>query len=344
MSEIGEADMPGDRSTSADLQMALLATLFCIGVAAVDFALSKVRAPHLALAVLIGQTALLGFLVGRYLPHSRWRWVFFCWVLAIVTLQLPIVAFSGSYTLPFVVARFVSAELGLLVFWAILGSGNWTWRIAGVMVAVPLLLGYLKLIGGGRSLSSGSFWNTLLIVQTCAVALVAAFCRWRGFRLRRIEARVSSHNGQIMRFNVADLLLWSLAVIPALFFLRNGGTALFDVTHNFSYALPVACCSAACVYVTFLVVLGDRSFVAGVTALFFVPTALGAALTYLANTAPAAMTTARLTQWSWRDHLWRLGWQLGPWGWTSWFLVSSLFLAACLVVFRFDGCRLVREP
>jgi hypothetical protein len=44
----------------------------------------------------------------------------------------------------------------------------------------------------------------------------------------------------------------------------------------------------------------------------------------------------------WNRVLWITS-RIGQFGWVTWLLITVLVLVACLMVFRFDGCRLARR-
>ena len=189
------------RRSSSLIRIAIAGLVTCIGVFAIDMgAIEFARfhewngaAVYLVFAVFIVQTALLGTIVGIKVNRQPVWWLFFGWTLILVNLVLILVRFN-SYSWTTVnqsafVYAFLTAQIGLVIFWGILGSTDWQRRIP---VAFFLLIGccypYWLFIGD----------NNWLSVMSCYVISVSVTCALLRFRMFRLGAK-DSWNARMSR-------------------------------------------------------------------------------------------------------------------------------------------------
>jgi len=328
--------LPASASRRTNLIYAAWATLLSIFIGSADFFIvHRLWRPnsvsdYVVLGWFIGQIALLSFFVGYFLPRSIWRWVFFAWVLAMVTLFLPLLHSSVSFNGMPLLACFVGAELAFAFVWAFLGAERWTIRLTVVCMVVPPLVAYANTIG-----TIHQDWNALALVQTAVVAAVCLIVRLRGYRL----VRASEVDGdRAFRFGMRDMLIWSLAIVPAML-LKRSGHALFE-TYGWASevnALLIGLCAALTVQLALWAALGSGPWLLRLALVTLVPTALGLSIGAYFQYQYENRTGG------WNRLLWITS-QIGQAGWVMWLSITALVLVACLIVFRFDGCRLARHP
>ena len=90
--------------------------------------------------LLVGQVALVAWTVGRWLPHPVLCWAVYLWVLALIDLWALTLAYpSGLWGV--CDYGLISAQVGLIAVWAILGMGPWQWRLPAIAV-IAAIFGY----------------------------------------------------------------------------------------------------------------------------------------------------------------------------------------------------------
>src|SRR3569623_328100 len=94
-----------------------------------------------AFVLLWGETALLSWAAGRWLPNWPWRLLVLGWSTVVVNLLLysvAIVGRSGWQNMAHLLAiSFLASQAGAAIVWAILGSHHWQqrWRLAAIAIA-----------------------------------------------------------------------------------------------------------------------------------------------------------------------------------------------------------------
>jgi hypothetical protein len=298
-------------------------------------------------------TAVLSWSVGRYLSPAWLRWLVFGWCLALLDL-LTIAACLGSGVPRHLGYVLVSAQISLVVLWAILANVSWQWRLPAVLATATAVLVF-----------SGSFddawnardWNLLMIVTAAVGALLCTALRSRGFTLRDTNrATLGASDGEsfgIHQFGLKHLLFWATALAPILLiargldfllFKRLGGPDLFPFV---LVALSIACVNLIAIWA----VLGHGRISARLVALLVIPYLLAIGLSqylqYVESTYRIRRTGSRgqtYQTWSnaWYDSLVNGIFDANE-AWSNWLWLDAALLAALLLFLRAGGYRLMRN-
>jgi hypothetical protein len=295
-------------------------------------------------------TAVLGWCVGRYLSPAWLRWLVFGWCLVLLDFLTIAACMSGRVENHFGYAL-VSAQIGLIVLWAILAQVHWQSRLPTVLVAAAAV-----------TVFSGSFedqwnarnWNLLMIVTAIVISLICTTLRWRGFALRRTDhemldpgqrASLGTH-----QFGLRHMLIWATVLGPILLVARGLDFVLLkrlgapDLFPFVLLALGVATVNLLAIWT----VLGDGRFALRVAALLAIPLLLafgiGRYLEYVESTYRRISTPGqRYMTWTnnWYDSLIN-GIVDAREALLSWFWLDAALLAALLLFFRASRYHLMQ--
>jgi hypothetical protein len=257
------------------------------------------------------QVGLLGVLCGRLIQPAWLRWVIYAWCLLLTDLN------TLSSLKPETGQVLLTAQIGLVTVWAVLGTARWRIRVPVVLVLIfPLLSN---------------------IAQTAALCLICLVLRSQRFRLALVVAaddpEAMSHAGQPasrpIQFGVGDVLLWTTALAPLLAVARLGDWQLLTEGVLHAIVLVVALWAALGAGPAWL-----RWPLLGV---FILAVGLGCAYVdwNLMNnwTTKPAFGSAEHRYYFWQ------------WQWTTVaaFMLSGGMLAATLLIYRVLGYRLCHE-
>jgi hypothetical protein len=154
------------------------------------------------------QTGALAALVGSQLRSERLWWLIFAWGILLVDIQVFALAGPADQTaaikkLGFAIA---SAQLGMLTCLGVLGSGHILIRLPIALVGLTLSLLFAGELGGNER------WQTLLLLQCIATAIVCAALRWFSFRIVRQELSGPGAGGNLLQFSIRHLFYWTTGV------------------------------------------------------------------------------------------------------------------------------------
>jgi hypothetical protein len=170
---------------------------------------------------IVVETALLAWVAGRFLGVTLFGWIFFLWGEALVGIH----AYGASHGMmshqyASLATTVISAQIGFLVAWAILGDVAVAWRLACGLVAITGVI-FLS-----SKVETGWDGELLPLVQAMAGMIVAGVCltlRLGRFQMLNLsEGSGSERNrGQVFRFGVKHMLVWTAALAPLMVVLRG---------------------------------------------------------------------------------------------------------------------------
>jgi hypothetical protein len=228
----------------------------------------------------------------------------------------------------------LSAQLGALAMWCVLGRGIWALRVPATLVAAALLTMLMPSIYGL------DVWQMLLGIQVFGLAALLLALRVARYRLQsqsEIESLSAVH--RVRQFSIAHMMIWTAAAAILLTLFRGVQpwlTAAGSVVWLRMGVLGLCCAVVA--LVSIWSTLGEGAWILRVPLLVGLPPLVGALVRWMT----AAWTQLAGTGvWSlFRYHLDRL--KDLDWHWLSWTSLAGWFLAAVLVLLRCTGYRLVR--
>lgn len=300
------------------------------------------------------QIGVMGWLVGTFIRVGVLRWSIYCWLLVLINLVVVATKASGSTVWPPDAARYlgyaiVSGEVGLLIVWSVLGRWRWYWRIPFLFVGVGLLARFLSWFPVVRSLRGE--WMGLLFWQGLAALVMCMLLRLFGFKLANVAQESMSSaahddenkneadtTGTVAstppQFSIFHLLVWTTTLAPLMAIARLIEWSQFASLTVVLQPLQLGICFALVSLIAIWCGLGREHLLIR---------CLGTAvLTYLIGSGIGAASAA-----NWFDAI-----HLNRWiglasdfhvFWRTWVVVASCFLSAMLMIFRAEGCRLVRK-
>jgi hypothetical protein len=179
---------------------------------------------------------------GRLLESRAGRWATIAWVIAVVDLLLfgPIVEFQ-RYDDPgcFFAFALLAGQIAALAVWGAMGPLAWPWRAAGVVAGLSLAVSY-----SCRAAAHTEGWSLVLVLLTVAVLAVAAIVRARRYAVRDGLAEGSALRAGMIegrfQFTVGHMLVWAMALVPLLVFLRETEIRLISNWRGFLVAVQLA--------------------------------------------------------------------------------------------------------
>jgi hypothetical protein len=280
-------------------------------------------------------TAVLSWCVGRYLQPTWLTWLIFGWCLSLLGF-LTIAACLGGPVRSQFGYILVSAQVSLLVLWAILGPGTWQWRLPIVAAAAPLVLMF-----SGSFVSSdytARLWNIMMLLTALVAAVLCTGLRYFGFSLQQHQPMASSPiefgKRPTYQFGMKHILIWMTVSGPLLLFVRA-----LDFDGKTVFPLALLSMSVATVnLIAIWAVLGGGFWFIRLAALFVIPYLIAWGLTsysaYLSTAGAAARTQYRSISYA-------IVQMSGDW--FLWICLNTTLLAALLLFLRARGYQLVRR-
>jgi hypothetical protein len=207
-------DMPGNRLRLLLAGVLLPAVIVAADSLLLDRAVQLGWPPAATLcvfALFLGQTALLSWTAGRWLPSWPWRLLVLWWSTLVLNLLLYGVAITGDVGawqhLPLLlVVAFLASQVGAGTVWAILGGLRWPsrWRLAAIALAPA---GWATC---ALNEAPANVWLTVALIQTLAIGAVATLLHLRGYHIEvaDVEHRESETRAAV-QFSVQHMLVWT---------------------------------------------------------------------------------------------------------------------------------------
>jgi hypothetical protein len=284
----------------------------------------------------VGQTGMLTYVAGKWLPNWGWRLVVLCWSMLLINLLLGHAVSVGKDINEVLSLAFSSGQIGALVVWTILGSTTWRRRLAFFSLAfVPVFLfgrAGQVLIWGWHS----DPWRIIVFVQAVGTCVLAAALQVGGHRIEPAERRESPGKPGPIQFSIRHLLIATTGVaiiVPIVQEMLRASSQLLgwrQWLHALSDGVVLAVVSLAAMWAA----LGVGRWWIKIMTFAILALAAGASLCWLEKTVLYPVP------WSptWKESLTYAGW----W-WVAWTSLAGSFLAGMLLVLRATGYRLVRR-
>ena len=308
----------------------------------------------LCYAIFISEVALVSWCIGRYLNSNVLRVIVFLWCMFFVNLMFVLVHYSANSRVS-AAYGFASAQLGLLIAWAVLGRTPIGTRVFATLLGVVAVSLYMTALSLGDWRRSS--WGTVLACQAIVTLLLCGALRWRRFQLRYVEspsgkrfAENETPNDDVrerVQFSIFHLLIWTSALAPIFAVARLvdwTDIAIFENIAEYAmYAVPFSLTSLVAIWaglggsVTSSKERGRFRVFAGV---------LVRSMVTLLFTVLAGSLIAYATKQQWvngyllRMYFWNKYEEYMFW--IPWCVLAGFFYMAILLVFRSTGQRLVR--
>lgn len=306
-------------------------------------------------ALFVVQVGVAGAIAGRFIPGML-GWLVFAWTMLVIDLLTFCMAVSqrgGWHESGKVLAcALVSAQVGAVVVWGVLGEQRWTVRVpVTVVIGAVMLLGWRILL---VQLSYYNDWFSLLLMQTVLLLAICMVFLQRGCRLRQTTSATSASelitSKGVWQFNLKDafILTTAIAIVMAVFKLTAG----WQETHSRQFSiLPfvseivLAATLAMVMFTALWTAFGERPWYVRFLVLISLAAGTAAIFGWCGENFRDWMVA--LEQWfrassprswyEWEDYWFtRLGWF-----WLPWICLSCGFFVATLWIFREKGYRMV---
>ena len=178
-------------------------------------------------AIFVAQVGLVGWAVGRWLPQPVLCWTIYAWLISLVDVWVFFLAIGPRYgyesqplaALPYAL---ISAQIGMLAIWAVLGAAPWQWRLPFTAV-VAAIAGFfcLPLEGIDCWISSETRPGPAFFsLSSAIIVFVSLLFRLFGFRLTRLPQPgvldPSADERAYLQFTIRDMLILTTAAVPLL--------------------------------------------------------------------------------------------------------------------------------
>lgn len=324
-------------------RLVFLAVLLPTFVAATNQAAFKLAAhPGMQLWLypwMVLTTAALSYCVGRYLNPTWFRWLLFAWCLVLIDM-LTMANSWGSYEGHVFSYVLLSAQINLLMFWAVVGPSKWQIRLPAALVGGALLLFLASALG--EYWTSQGWYFSLLIAATVGGGVCVGL-RQLGFRLRNEQQLTSRADGEPERtarqFGLRHMFVWATAIVPLLLAIRAIELSYFmpqlDSESIFAAAL-LAASIASVNLISIWCVLGSGRWFVRLGCLLIIPCLIAAGVGFYSKHLESLYG-----RW---PNLPVLDAMISMNGhWHTWFWLSAALLAALLLFLRAQGYRLARH-
>jgi hypothetical protein len=290
---------------------------------------------------LVAKATLLSWCAGRFLGATLYGWIIFFWCQALLDVH----TFGASqgmfgYELDSLAHTLISAQVGFLTVWTLLGTAPLPWRVTSFLAAVAAILAQSKILDTNWGI------RELPLMQWVAAGIVAIVCvglHFSGFRIRQIALTPSSSDAakpETFQFGVKDMLMWMTALAPLLLVVRGldvSGLRELGVG-DISTAATLSLCIAIVMLASIWLALGG-----GPIAFRLVATAGVVGVTGFVLWQMASSWRALRMNWNWRQDS-RLELLVAEMGalWWAWLGLLGALFAAMLLFLRAAGYRLAK--
>jgi hypothetical protein len=283
------------------------------------------------------QTALLSYVAGWKLPNWPWRLVLLGWSLVLVNLLLAASSLGAGWTQRMLGLAFLTAQIGSLAIWLLLGGVSWVRRLGLVSLAalpVMFLSSALQFRWKLGEYWMGDAWTVIVSVQLAGALALAALLRLLGYRIELQSEAAPGGSGGPIQFSIRQLMIATTVVAIAVPVVQRMLAASSQTLSGWQWLHSTANGAVlALVSLTALwMALGAGRWQLKLLVFILLASTAGGGLTWLE-------TSIRYTaRWGAPVSLTGLG-RL----WMAWTLLTGSFLAGMLLVFRGSGSRLVQK-
>jgi hypothetical protein len=281
------------------------------------------------------KVSLLAWCSGRLLGPTLYGWIIFFWTQLLLDVQTLHASYGlFGHDLDSLAHTLVSAQIGFLAMWALLGKTAIGWRITSILLATTGILWQ------SQELFSNWRVEAIPVAQAISGAILMALCfvlRLAGFWVQPIELQTTpSKKNELLQFGIKHMLIWSAALAPLLLLMRGIDMTVYrqlGTTDIFPTSL-VGLCTALVLMTTIWFSLGAGALVVRVTLLACAVTGAG--------TAMFCHSIIWSTTRGWRQPpIIGLSVEMGKL-WFAWFALSGALLAGMLLFLGACGYRLAK--
>jgi hypothetical protein len=281
-------------------------------------------------------TAVLSWCTGRYLTPAWLRWLLFAWCIALLDVLTVAACMTGKVADQFGYVL-VSAQVSLLILWAVLGSGSWQLRLPAAAALAALVVMFANSFARTSYITERS-WNLMMLIAAAIIALLCGGLRYFGFVLQEasLDNLDASQPGKrrTYQFGMKHMLIWFTVSGPLLLVVRGidfGGRGIFPAA---LLAVSIATVNLIAIWA----VLGAGYRLVRFASLLAIPLLIALGMSYY---SAHVKTTAPQP---WYDNYGTLAWVIGEMEdhWIAWLWLDAALLAALLLFLRASGYRLAR--
>jgi hypothetical protein len=233
----------------------------------------------------------------------------------------------------------VSAQISLLILWAIAGPGPWQMRLPSVAAVAPIVIVFCgSFVGSSYTARS---WNVMMLVASPVVAALCGGLRYLGFVLREPNS-LESGKRPSYQFGLKHMLIWLTVTGPLLLVVRSldfGGRGLYPAA---LLAVSVATVNLIAIWA----VLGGGYWIIRVASLIGAPLLIAEGMKYYSVYLKSYSLSLSISlKPGGRNWYGTIAWALAEMKdlWTAWLWLDAALLAVLLLFLRASGYRLVRK-
>lgn len=291
---------------------------------------------------LVLSTAVLSWCAGRYLRHAWLGWLVFAWSCVLLDILTIAVCLGGAINDHFAFTL-VSAQISLVVLWAILDTSSWQWRLPGVLAVAPAVWVFAGIFTRSYGSWFSRSWFLLLFLTTVAVIVLCGGLRLCGFSLMKpTDDSINASRPDALRpyqFGVKHMMFWAAAMVPILLVGRGLDFLVLKSLGEFGtfQIVLLALCVATANLTAIWTILGSGALVLRLIALFAIPLVLAAGVNLYLEYVRSMLSTNS----PYYNNL-MYGLFSRQVNWNAWFCLDAALLAALLLYLRASGYQLVR--
>jgi hypothetical protein len=285
--------------------------------------------------------AVLSWCTGRYLSPTWLRWLVFAWCLAMLDVLTFLTCMDDHVERQFGYVL-VSAQIALLVLWAILGPGAWQIRLPAVAAVTPLVMMFSgSFVGWSRSYTRS--WGVMMMFATVTMALLCGGLRYLRFSLHMLSpegapegaAEGSPGKRRVYQFGTRQMLIWLTVTGPLLLLIRNVDFGIQGLFPSTLLAISAATVNLIAIWA----VLGGGHWLLRIGSLLGIPFLIAQGMMQYSAYVNAAAGNMRFN-----GMYGTTAWMIGEMEdlWLAWLWLDAALLAALLVFLRARGYRLTR--
>jgi hypothetical protein len=281
--------------------------------------------------------ALLSWCTGRHISPTWLRWLVFAWCLALLDVLTFLACMEGHLERQFGYVL-VSAQLALLVLWAILGPGAWQIRLPAVAAVTPLVMMFSGSFVGWSGWYTRT-WGVMMMLATVTMALLCGGLRYLRFSLHMLSpdgaAEAPSGKRRVYQFGTRHMLIWLTVTGPLLLLIRNVNFGIEGLFPGTLLAISAATVNLIAIWC----VLGGGHWLLRIGSLLGIPFLIAQGMMQYSAYVNAAAGNMRFN-----GMYGTTAWMIGEMEdlWLAWLWLDAALLAALLVFLRASGYRLSR--
>lgn len=286
---------------------------------------------------LVVKTALLSWCAGQFLGSTFYGWLIFFWCQALLDVHTTLGTYRlGSSETDGLAHTLISAQIGFLALWAILGKTAWGWRFTCILLAAAGILAQVATLHDD--------WNTeaMPVILALAAGILVIICvalRLSGFQLLSPSNSTDASNRErtVVQFGMKHMLLWATALAPLMLAVRGFDVAVFQQLGlvDARPAATIALWTALVILAAIWLAVGQGMIALRITAMALAVAAAGTGMF-------VQSMDLKILYGEWpQQQVIRIAVTMGKL-WYAWFALTGALLAAMLLFLRATGYRLAK--